>query len=310
MLQTARSFVAQIALGMLAVAVIALCRARLLPLDERVHTEHDIYALPGPSQLVTLSLGYRSALADLIFSHVLVSSGIHIQERRQFEFVDRYLDAINTLDPTFRDPYRYADTLLVVQAHQVPTRNYYQARTVLRRGLAQFPLDTELWATAGEFLAYLAPTVLAEPAEQEAFRQEGARMLAHACELVSGNAYIPHHCISAARLLGEAGQREAALKFLERVLAVNDDPEIRAIALGYIDKLLSASEAARIRKAHAEFARAWGADLPFVTRNAELVLGPPWDVAACAGSEPPPACVSSWRAWREAADDASPQGAP
>jgi hypothetical protein len=283
--------------ALVALLVISQLRSRLAERATRTTLGRDVYALPSAGQLRAMSLGYRAALADLLFANVLVSAGIHHQEKRPFEFVDKYLDAINALDPLFRDPYRYADTLLVVQATPVREATYFKTREVLRRGLATFPFDTELWESSGQFLAYLAPNHLRERADQDAFRLEGARDLARACELVSNNENIPYHCIGAARLLDASGEQAAARQFLRRVLAASDNPEIRESALSYLKYALHSGEGEQAAKYRDEFHRLWGGDLPFVTRAAELVLGPPFDPARCAGSQAfaDERCASSWQ---------------
>jgi hypothetical protein len=284
------------AIAILAIAALGPLRRALDSRYSRVRIQYDVYPLPPPRQTVTLSLGYRAALADLIFAQVLVSSGIHIQEKRNFEFVGNYLDAINELDPKFERPYRLADTLLTLQAKRVAPENYRKARTILDRGMKEFPFDSALWSSAGQYLAYLAPGGLTDLAEQDEFRLSGARVLAHACELVSDDETIPYHCIVAAGMLTDAGAREA---FLERVLMVNDNPEIRALAEAALEKF-GGGKPNSTPERYKRFQAAWGADLPFVTRGAYLTIGPDWQAAACAGLSA--TCVTSWRAWGAAVE--------
>ena len=125
--------------------VVGWVRPRLLDQFGQLKQTSDTFALPSPDQSVVLSLGYRSALADLLFAHVLVSYGLHFQEKRRYEFVGEYLDVINALDPKFRTPYRIADTLLTLQPVAPRQRDYDKAREVLERGLRALPHDTELW---------------------------------------------------------------------------------------------------------------------------------------------------------------------
>jgi hypothetical protein len=261
--------------------------------------QHDVYPLPPPQQTVVLSLGYRSALADLLFSHVLVSYGIHFQEKRNFEFVGNYLDAINELDPKFERPYRLADTVLTLQVKAVGPKNYRKARAIQERGMKELPYDAALWSSAGQFMAYLGPGALTDRAEQDEWRLAGGRALAHACELVTSDDTIPYHCIVAAGLLTNAGAIEASRQFLERVLAVNDDPEIRALAEGTLAKAIGTEAMDRWQAPHQRFQREWGSDLPFVSRGAYLTVGPDWQAAACAGNTN---CATSWRAWAAAND--------
>jgi hypothetical protein len=291
----------------LSMFAIARLRSPLLAHFDTVQLKSDDYLLPPTEQTVSASLGYRSALADLIYAHVLVSYGIHFQEKHNFEFVGSYLDTVNALDPKFRDPYRFADTLLTLQPSPVGVRSYRKARQILERGLQALPYDTELWSSAGQFMAYIAPQRLTDQAEVAEWRLEGARKLARACELVGNNENVPYHCINAATLLSEAGEQAAVKTFLEKVLLVNDDPEIRGLANAAL--MMSSSAAARQTNQDLE-ARAsrlqlvWGKDLPFVTRSALFVLGPHTDPATCAGLSRPDSisCASSWRDWDERQD--------
>jgi len=251
-------------------------RARLAEQYRRVTSQHDVYLLPPPEQTRAFSLGYRAAAADLIFGHVLVSAGIHLSEKRLFEFADRYFETINVLDPNFRDPYRYADAVLTLQSVVVPEEMYRRARAILRRGTQKFPDDQALWASAGQFLAYLAPGQLKDPNEAEEFRQEGARMLARACELIGSNENIPYQCITSAGLLTQAGHDQAAQDVLQKMLVVSDNPEIQASARAQL--------AAMGVKAHAQqFEQLRRDDLPFISHAALAALGPRFDPAACAG---------------------------
>jgi hypothetical protein len=287
----------------LAALLIGSVRYRAADAFRKLRAKNDVYALPSPEQTVALSLGYRSALADLLFSHVLVSYGLHFEEKRRFEFVGNYLDTINALDPDFRRPYRFADTLLTLQPKPPRQQDYLKAREVLERGLRARPYDTELWATAGQFMAYLAPPHLAggEKVKQE-WRMAGARTLAHACQLVSKNDNIPYHCITAASLFSKGGERAAMIEFLQKVLAVTDDEEIRNLALGYLESTVSEQQRAELDARHQRFMAAWLADLRYVKKDLLLVVGPGFDPAACAGDPPDneSRCATTWRAWAEA----------
>jgi hypothetical protein len=274
-------------------------RAALLPRFSAVRDNTDVYTLPSPEQVVVASLGYRSALADLLFSHVLVWHGVHFQEKRRLDHAADYLDTVTALDPTFREPYYYGDTLIAMQPVKPRHEDYVRARQLLERGLRARPGDTELWLSAGQFLAYMAAPWLEDPKEQAEWRLAGARILARACELVGENENIPYNCITAAGLFSKAGEREANIQFLERVLAVSDDEAIRERALGYLEHALG-ERSLEARRLRADSLRgAWKADLPFVPLTTELVLGPPTDPAFCAGlGRERVECASTWAAWR------------
>jgi hypothetical protein len=289
------------ALGLLLVILSALSiaslRSRLATHFQAVQLESDDYLLPPTEQTVSGSLGYRSALADLIYAHVLVSYGIHFQEKHNFEFVGSYLDTVNALDPKFRDPYRFADTLLTLQPKEVGLASYVKARQILERGLRELPFDTELWSSTGQFMAYIAAPRFSDENLAAEWRLEGARKLARACELISNNENIPYHCINAATLLSEAGEQAASKKFLERIQIVNDDPEIQALASAALRRISSPESSQDLEERLKRVTAVWVKDLPFVTRTALFVLNPGTDPALCAGlmHTGDVACASSWR---------------
>jgi hypothetical protein len=286
-------------LAVLGAVAIGALRARLAPRFFARTEKSDSYALPKPEQVVVASLGHRSALADLIFAHVLVWHGLHFEQKRRFDFVSDYLDTVSTLDPTFRETYYYGDTLITMQPVKARREDYVRARALLEKGLAARPYDTELWLSAGQFMAYVAAPWLEDPKEQAAWRLAGARVMARACELVGSNENIPFNCIGAAGLLTRAGEREATIQFLERVLAASDDEELRAMALSYLQAALGERSRERVQARADRLRRLWKSDLPFVSLTTELVLGPPSDTAACAGlHQDAPGCAATWSAWR------------
>lgn len=285
----------------LAPVVVGATRSRLAARFHQTKVTSDVYALPSPEQTVAVSLGFRSALADLLFANVLVSYGIHIQEKRRFEFVGNYLETVNELDPKFRAPYRYADTLLTLGAVNPRPEDYVRARKILERGMAERPFDAELWLQAGQFMAYLAPSTFSDEAQKQEWRLEGARRLARACELVGQNESLPYHCITAASLLSKAGEREATIQFLERVLTVVDNEEVRALASGYLQRTADERERDRVQRRLEKFAGVWQSDLSYLSKDALLTVGPPLDVPRCAGraSAPRSGCAATWRSWGE-----------
>jgi hypothetical protein len=289
------------------VAGIAVSRSWLFPRFVKLREKSDVYALPSPDQVVVASLGYRSALADLLFAHVLVWHGLHFQEKRRLEFASDYLETVAALDPTFRETYYYGDTLIAMQPTPPTREDYWRARRLLEKGLKNRPGDTELWLSAGQFMAYVAAPWLEDEKEKAEWKLAGARVLARACELVGSNQNIPFHCITAASLFTKAGEREATIQFLERVLLISDDDEIRAIATRWLQAALGEKERERLATRANRLRQAWREDLPFVNLTQELVLGPPTAAERCAGLDrAASACATTWQTWRERVEAENP----
>jgi hypothetical protein len=229
---------------------------------------------------------------------VLVWHGLHFQEKRRLEFAAEYLDTIVALDPTFRDPYYFGDTLIATQPVKPRREDYVRARALLERGMDALPYDTELWLSGGQFIAYVAAPWLEDPEERAAWRLAGGKRLARACELVNANENIPFQCISAARLFEQAGELDATIAFLERLLAWSDDDEIRALARRQLERLKPELEKRRMQVRVDEIRDAWRADLPIVSLTKALVVGPGFDPARCAGGSDELECATTWAAWR------------
>lgn len=290
-----------VVVAVVAAGVVAQVRPWLAERFEKIRLTTDVYALPKPEQAIVVSFGYRSALADLLYAHVRVSYGIHMQQKRRFEFVGHYLDTINALDPKFAAPYRYADTFMTLGTVASHREDYYKAREILERGMKELPYDQQLWSSAGQFMAYLAAGQMKDDKEKQEWRLAGARRMARACELMGSNQNVPFHCITAAGIFSRAGEREATAQFLERVLAVVDDPEIRQLALGYLAKSVGERERDEVQVRVDRFVGLWGSDLPFASKDAYLIAGPPLSPAACAGLDAhhAPQCSATWRSWSE-----------
>ena len=258
----------------------------------------DVYPLPSPEQTVVLSLGYRAALADLIYGHLLVSYGIHFQERRLLEFAGSYLRTINELDPKFREPYMFADTLLVLQPKPPPQEHYRAAREILLRGTRERPYDTQLWMSAGQYLAYLGRPQLKDKAERKRWQLEGAKLMARACELVSHDENVPRGCLNAAGILNRTGQHDANIRFLRRFLAVTDDPELRRQAELHLQRARE-KQGAEVRELSSKRLEDYRRErLGFISKDMALVVGPWFDPARCvSGSSEELECASSWRQW-------------
>lgn len=309
---SAQSSARAVALMVLAAVGVGSVREPLAAIERRVKETSDVYLLPPPEHVVALSLGYRSALADVLWAHVLVSQGFRLVEKRRFENLTRLLDSINELDPTFRDPYLYADALITLQVGATPREEVLKAREILERGVKNRPLDGEVWLALGQFVAYVAPGYLTDEEERKRWRVDGAKMLARAAELSGPDSDIGWQAIAGAAILARAGERDAAIRFYERALAVADDEELKQHIAGKLSALVADKLAEAHRRREEELRKLWERDVPFVSRTRFLVLGPPFDAAFCAGGErkADPRCATSWPDWAEKLSRPAPETRP
>ncbi len=303
-------------LGALLVAGLGLgcvhgVRAGLARDFSHVRQRYDIHSLPSPERAVVFSMGYRSALADLLFAGTLVESGLHLQAHRPFETVVERLDVVLKLDPKLATVYRFADTLVTFQARGVGRKEYFAARRLLEQGMRELPYDGELYLSAGQFMAYVAPPNLLKTESPEVvaeWRSAGARAMVRACELSGGQQNIAFQCVTAASLLRKSGEVEALERFVERVLAVTDDPEIQRQALTSLERATSEHRRELMSQRRDRSAARKKADIAFVKRDLYLLLPPPSDVWRClAPGASDAACAQSGRSLQQATEGRSGQ---
>jgi hypothetical protein len=94
------------------------------------------------------------------------------------------------------------------------------------------------------------------------------------------------------------------IEMLSRTLAVNDDEEIQRLALATLGSWVGERERERYEARAKQFDARWRAELPFISKERVLVLGPGIDAYACTGLpttlQPDPKCVGSWADWAKA----------
>lgn len=291
------SSAAGLALLLASVICVAGTQPRLAALAHSAKEHDDVYALPPPAPLHVAALGWDAAAVDLLWAKLLVDYGTHWSEHREFKDVPRYLDSILELEPSYWPVYRYADTMLAYRPLQGTEEDARRARAYLERGTRERPNDSRVWLEYGQFLAFIGPSFLHDPEERDAWRKDGASALGHTVDLGGG----AEASLSAATILTRKGARDEAIGYLRRAYVFTQHPAMADVHEA-IGRRLVALEASAWNEA-ADAARAvidagWKREMPFVSRDEYLLLGPRVDPFRCRGieSEDDPACSRDWSA--------------
>lgn len=293
----------------IAALIVGSVRATVADAHASATEKSDINLLPPPQQVVTMSLGYRAALADLLWAQVLVGQGLRAQERRRYDTVADLIDTINELDPEFRDPYLWSDALINLQVVSTKREDIERTRVIVERGTRNRPLDPDIWRTAGQFIAFTGPgTLINDPQEREAWRRDGAKMLARAAELGGDQGYAGWSAVASASILSRQGERDAAIRLIQRTLAVTEDEELRDRLQRQLAGLLGEQKVEAYKRRQLQLIEISRRDLPFVGKTTLHVLGPPFDTAYCAGgkSAEEQRCAQTWKAWAGAEENSNP----
>jgi hypothetical protein len=280
-----------------AAGCVAATQPRLAALAHAAKEREEVYALPPPMPLHVATLGWDAAAVDLLWSKLLVEYGTHWEEHRDFKSVPNYVDTIIELEPSYGPLYRHVDTLLAYRPLQGTEEDARLARAYLERGTRERPYDVHVWEEYGQFMAFMGPSFLHDRAERDAWRADGALAMGHAVDLGAS----AETALSAATILTEAGGRDQAIAYLRRTYAFTED---RSMALVHeaIGRRLAALEhnawndaadaAEKVIEAR------WTHEMPLVSRDLYVLLGPHVDPIRCAGidSEDDPRCSRDWSA--------------
>jgi hypothetical protein len=238
-----------------------------------------------------------------------VEYGTHFSEHREFVEIPRYVDAILELEPDYRPLYKYVDTMLAYRPMQGTESDVRLARGYLERGIRELPQEWRVWLKYGQFIAFVAPSFLKDPAEIDVWRKEGAEAMERAVELGAD----PDSALAATSMLSRAGATREAIRYLENAYAFTEHPSMHEIH-DAIGKRLEALSSVAIRDTADATMRAiddrWNRELPDVSRDHYLLLGPVVDPYRCAGPSAldDRACSRSWQA--VTASPGSTEGSP
>ena len=283
------------------VAGVVALRPALAAEAHAAHVEDDVVLLPAPRETKFLSLGHTAAAVDYLWGKTLVEYGIHVLEKRAFD-VERYLDTILELEPTYAPLFAYVDTLLVYRPPIGTEEDARKTRAYFERGIQARPHDHKIWLQYGQFMAFLSGTFVKDPKESDAWRKDGAIALTRAVELGADS----DSSLSASTLLSKYGQRDAAVKHLRRSYELTDDPDTRQQILAKLEKL----EDAAVRQQLAEGARSLEVrrlrEAPSIPPKVYQWLGPLRDPVACLADTTSVACAATLTLAREREQGDSP----
>ena len=236
----------------------------------------DIYYLPPPNQLVVGSLGYRAALADLIWMKALVYFGDELAHRGNVANLFRYTDAMLALDETFRRVYRWVASSAIYRTGDVSVQDVMDAIAYLERGTRLFPDDGELAWDLGATYAYELVPMLPTGAPREEARRKSLEYLETAALRGAGPAWLG---LQTATQLSSLGRKEQAVRHLQDLYATATDPGVKQQLERRLAALQTQAYAEAMRAADDELEAERVRDFPYMNTTLYLLVGhrPPFD---------------------------------
>jgi hypothetical protein len=283
----------KVALALIALLLTAAVAERVRARAQRhfiaTQSYEDIYYLPPSDSLIIGSLGYREALADLLWMKALVYYGEELIHRGEVKNLYRYGDAILALDPDYKRVYRWVASSALYRTGNIAVSDAQAAIRYLEVAARRFPDDGELaWDLGANYAFELAP-MLEDEAERAAARRKGLDYL-EAASL--RNAGPPWLALQTASELQALGRSEQAIRHLEDAYAVTSDPAIKQKIEKRLSALRSEAYAEALRRTAQELEAARKRDFPYLDTTLYMLVGtrPPFggDAWLAQGFDPAP----------------------
>ncbi len=246
---------------------------RLLGQDHFAATQRyeDIYYLPPTHWLPVVSLGYREAMADLIWMRSLIYFGEELGAKGHVQHVFRYGRGILHLDPHFRRAYRWIGMAGLYRPGDVSIDEMYEAVSILEEGSRRFPEDGKLAWELGATLSYEVAPRIKDKKEQARARTRGTEFLMKAARLGAGPAWI---ALSNSSQLRRLGKLEQAARHLEEMYAVVKDPKVREEMARRIAEVRNEAHAEAFKRTQQELEEERLENFPYVPADLYLFVGP------------------------------------
>lgn len=236
----------------------------------------EVYYLPPPSWLRILDLGFHEMTADLIWIRALVYTGTRLSDRGAASYVLPYARAMATLDPTWTRPYLWAPNAVAFQVIGTPVASHRAAAEFAAEGARRFPDDGTLAWNAGAYLSYeLAPALPIGSPERAEAKRRGLEWMVVAARQGAGPPWL---ALANAAELTRSGDRALARLHLEEMLALTDDPEIRAELASRIQHLDATASVGELQNAGEVFERSRLERSPYLPPGLFFLLGPALDL--------------------------------
>jgi hypothetical protein len=267
-----RAFIAAATLGLVIAALAGeQLRASAQKYYARTATYEDFYYLPPTDYLLVISLGYRAALADLIWMKALVYYGDELGHHGNVHHLYRYGDAMLALDPDFKKVYRWVASCALYRTGDITVADAKAAVSYLERATRRFPDDGELaWDLGANYTYELAP-MLTDTHEREVARRKGLEFLEAAVMRKAGPPWL---VLQTSKDLEALGRKEQAIKHLEDAYAAASDVQIKQEIEIKLSRLRSAAYAEALRRANQELTATRQRNFPYLDDSLYLLVGP------------------------------------
>jgi hypothetical protein len=230
--------------------------------------DQDVLYLPPARHLGLMSLGYREALADLIWIRAVIFAGDRAGALNH-DWIMEYLEAIYSLAPGFRRPYAWGGVAFIYTGTNIDRAMVDRAIALYHRALEHFPEDHELLFAAGMLLTRDVQELPGyTQAERDAAMAEGAAYIRKAAAFGAP----PLVRELAATLVSEGGAGQLEIQFLETQLLQTEDEDHRRLLRQKLEAAIGEAGLESLEEMRTEFERERKAERPYVPPDLYILI--------------------------------------
>jgi hypothetical protein len=223
---------------------------------------------PSPTAAPYLSLGYREAMADMIFVRL---RGYFGDPAARVDSIASLCEAIVTLDARLHIAYEFCGNAMTFINFNSPNAIYLRAITLLERGAREYPKDWRIPMLAGQI--YTQDLKTDDPAQRREWDEKGTLLVESAIRKPGAPAELGDW---AAVMRTKYGQRERAVEGLREMILVTSDTKARKVLIERLAKLQKqdADEiASELYEARKDFTVEWQTERPMLSATWYILLG-------------------------------------
>ncbi len=266
-----------IRLALLLTAVLSLWGASQL-LKQRVLHERsrwpameELQLMPSPAVVKKLALGYDQAVADLWWARTTVYYGSDTEhEASKFQYLEPLIDTVLALDPKFERVYDWASYAVTFRSGAATTDEFLRSVQYLERAIDEFPDTYKFYWLAG--IRYFLDLRVEDEALQRRYRERGAELIEKAMRQPDAPSTLASY---AASFRSELGQQQQALRTLEEMILLTEDPKAQAKLVARYQQIAQKEFPAEAQEAKQAFEAAWQEHLPYAPPSLFAILGEP-----------------------------------
>src|SRR5260370_23921214 len=253
---------------LLLIAATSLTHRRVLERRAHFSAEEDALYLPRPSALKVMSLGHHELVADLVFVRAIIYFGGQFHGKRDYRWLDNYLETILALDRRWKTPYRWAGVATMYDGRAITNESVARSTHFLEMRVEQFPSDWELPFMLG--CNYLFELQSDDAAQRAKWQEQGADWVRHAALVGGAPSWVP---LLAATIMRREGRDEAAIRHLEEVYRSTQDEKTREDVRNQLMALHAKVDFAKEDRERHRFENAWRRTLPYASPDFFVAAG-------------------------------------